>query len=122
MQNDRMYAGIFFNEMLQRAEIHGSDGSITRWSDADEAQSMCYIEEAFGLYSKDKHAAAMRILFEQRKYNPIQNMINEWIELDKVVLNTPWDSEENIRKICEAKEKKARVGYELDIILAQEPR
>lgn len=51
-----------------------------------------------------------------------QNTLNEWIELDKVVLNTPWDSEENIRKICEAKEKKARVGYELDIILASEPR
>lgn len=51
-----------------------------------------------------------------------QNTLNEWIELDKVVLNTPWDSEENIRKICEAKEKRARVGYELDIILAQEPR
>lgn len=77
MQNDRMYAGIFFNEMLQRAEIHGSDGSITRWSDADEAQSMCYIEEAFGLYSKDKHAAALRILFDQRKYNPIKNMIDD---------------------------------------------
>ena len=77
MQNDRMYAGIFFNEMLQRAEIHGSDGSITRWSDADEAQSMCYIEEAFGLYSKDKHAAALRILFDQRKYNPIKDMIDD---------------------------------------------
>ena len=51
-----------------------------------------------------------------------QNTLNEWIELDKVVLNTPWDSEENIRKICEAKEKKARVGYELDTILASEPR
>jgi len=51
-----------------------------------------------------------------------QNAFNEWIELDKVVLNTPWDSEENIRKICEAKEKRARVGYQLDLILSQEPR
>lgn len=51
-----------------------------------------------------------------------QNTLNEWIELDKVVLNTPWDSDENIRKICEAKEKRARVGYQLDIILAHEPR
>ena len=51
-----------------------------------------------------------------------QNTLNEWIELDKIVMNTPWDSEENIQKVCEAKEKRARVGYQLDIILAHEPR
>ena len=48
--------------------------------------------------------------------------LDEWIELDKVVINTPWDSEENIRRIVEAKEKRARAGYHLDLILAQEPR
>lgn len=87
MQNDRMYAGIHYNELLQQAEIHGADGSITRWSDADEAQSMCYIEEAFGLYSKDKHAAAMRILFEQRKYNPLRDIVE----------SVKWDGRERCR-------------------------
>ena len=51
-----------------------------------------------------------------------QNTLNEWIELDNIITNTPWDSDENILKICEAKEKRARVGYQLDIILAHEPR
>ena len=51
-----------------------------------------------------------------------QNTLNEWIELDKIVMNTPWDSEENIQKVCEAKEKRAMVGYQLDLILAHEPR
>lgn len=51
-----------------------------------------------------------------------QNTLNEWIELDKIIINTPWDSEENIQKVCEVKEKRARVGYRLDIILAHEPR
>ena len=51
-----------------------------------------------------------------------QAALNEWIELDKIIINTPWDSEENIQKVCEAKEKRARVGYQLDLILSKEPR
>ena len=88
MSNDRMYSGIYFNEMLQRAEIHNKNGTITLWSDADEAQSMCYIEEAFGLYAKDKHAAALRILFEQRRYNPLQDIVE----------NVKWDGKDRCRK------------------------
>lgn len=48
--------------------------------------------------------------------------LDEWIKLDKTIMNTPWDSEENIEKVCKAKEERARVGYKLDLILAQEPR
>ena len=79
MENDRMYSGIHYNEMLNCAEIH-SKGKITRWSDADEAHSMNYIESAFGLYSKDKHSAALRILFDHRKYNPLRDIVDgiEW--------------------------------------------
>ena len=55
----------------------------------------------------------------EEKYN---KALDEWIELDKIVMDTPWDSEENIAKVCKAKEDRARVGYQLDLILAQEPR
>lgn len=48
-------------------------------------------------------------------------VLDEYIELDKLIINTPWDSEENIKKICEAKEKKARIGYQLDLIMSKEP-
>lgn len=51
-----------------------------------------------------------------------QDTLNEWIALDKIIMETPWDSEENIQKVCEAKEKRARAGYQLDLILAKEPR
>lgn len=53
------------------------------------------------------------------KYNAT---LNEWIALDRVVTETPWDSEENIAKVCRAKEDRARVGYQIDLILAHEPR
>lgn len=51
-----------------------------------------------------------------------QKALNEWIELDKIVTDTPWDSEENIAKVCRAREERARVGYQVDLILANEPR
>ena len=56
--------------------------------------------------------------WEQRYHDAI----DRWIELDKTIMNTPWDSEENIAKVCKAKEERARAGYHLDLVLAQEPR
>ena len=83
MKNDRMYSGVRFNEILGCAEIHRvKNGKITisKWTDADEAQSMNYIEQNFKIYSRDKHMAALRLLFESRRYNPIQDIIDsiEW--------------------------------------------
>ena len=79
MENDRMYSGIHYNEMLNCAEIH-NNGKIMRWSDADDAHSQNYIESAFGMYSRDKHSAALRILFDHRRYNPIRDIVDgfEW--------------------------------------------
>lgn len=79
MENDANYSGIHFNEVSNRAEIHGIENgkvTITPWSDADEAQSMNYIEGSYGLYSKDKHLAALRILFQERSYNPIKEIVD----------------------------------------------
>lgn len=83
MKQDHAYDGIRFNEISNRAEVHKTDGgklTIEPWSDADEAQSMNYIESTFGLYSKDKHTAALRILFNERSYNPIRDIVDaqEW--------------------------------------------
>ena len=79
MLNDRMYANVRYNEVLDCAEIHTvKDGKLTisRWTDADEAHSMQYIESNYGIYSKDRHTAAMRILFKERSYNPIRDIVD----------------------------------------------
>ena len=78
-----MYEGIRYNELSGRAEIHSTKGgeiTISPWTDADEAHSMNYIESAFGIYSREKHSAALRILFDSRKYNPIRDIVDsiEW--------------------------------------------
>lgn len=86
MQNDEFYSGIRYNEVSARAEIHRNINGkldIVPWSDADEAHSAMYIESKYGLYSKDKHLAALRILLKERSYNPIKDII-EGVEWDGV--------------------------------------
>lgn len=88
MLSDAKYSGVKFNELWGKAEIHsiGKDGkiTITAWTDAHEAESMSYIEENYGLYSKERHTAALRMLFAERTYNPLVDIID----------GIKWDGEE----------------------------
>ena len=79
MAHDAAYSGIRYNELLQNAEIHeakGAEPSVQPWSDAAEAWSLGYIEHNYGIYSKDKHMAALRLLFKERGYNPIIDIVD----------------------------------------------
>lgn len=80
MLQDRKFSGVKYNELAQRAEVHipksNGETEIRKWSDTDEAVSRNYIETTYGLYSKDKHADAMRILFNERRYNPIVDIVD----------------------------------------------
>lgn len=84
MLQDKKFSGVKYNELAQRAEVHtnksNGETEIRKWSDTDEAVSRNYIETTYGLYSKDKHADAMRILFNERRYNPIVDIVDsiEW--------------------------------------------
>lgn len=75
MLNDPFYADVRYNVIAQTAEYHGKDGKLKRWTDADEAASQAYIEKAYGLYQKEKHNAALRLLFQAREYNPVMDLI-----------------------------------------------
>lgn len=84
MTQDRQFSGVYFNELAQRAEVHkkqkNGETVIRKWSDADEAYARNYIEREYQLYSKDRFADALRILFAERCYNPIVNIVEglEW--------------------------------------------
>ena len=88
MEEDKRYANIRYNELSGRAEVHNViiDGrpQTKRWTDADEAASERYMETAYELYSPQKHERALRLLFEERRYNPIRDVID----------NVKWDGEE----------------------------
>ena len=91
MLSDAKYAGVKFNELRGVAEIHGKDKSgnltIATWSDAHETESMSYIEDKYGLYSKERHTAALRMLFAERTYNPLIDIIE----------SVKWDGKERCR-------------------------
>lgn len=90
MMGDPRYSGIRYNDLSDRAEVQSNDDgilSIRPWTDADEAQSMMYIEQRYGLYSKEKHSAALRILFSERAYNPIIDIVD----------NIEWDGKERCK-------------------------
>ena len=53
--------------------------------------------------------------------NAYHAALDEWIDLDCIIIHTPQDSEENIVKVCRAREKRAEVGYRLDTIMAKQP-
>ena len=83
LENCDAYKNIRYNELWARAEVHevvNGNISIRGWNDADEARSMFFIENTFGIYSKEKHSAALRILFDERRYNPLRDIVDalEW--------------------------------------------
>lgn len=83
MRIDSRYEGLKLNEMSGRGEVHDmSSGElkIHMWSDADEAASRAYIESKYHIYNVGKHEDALRILFEERKYNPVKDLVEgeEW--------------------------------------------
>ena len=80
MLQDEFYAGVRYNDMSDRAEVHqmvNGELEVKVWSDSDEAASRNHIEREYGLYSREKHADAMRILFNSRRYNPIIDIVDD---------------------------------------------
>ncbi len=82
MLNDPFYSNIRYNVLSQTAEYRDG-GKTVRWTDAEEAASQAYIEKAYGLYQKEKHTAALRLLFKAREYNPVMDLI-ETVKWDGV--------------------------------------
>ena len=83
------YQRFFYNDLSNRAEIHTFDkqGNLTEirpWTDADEAESLAYIERTYnGLYNKEKHFSALRLVWRNNRYNPITLQLNS--------LRNQWD-------------------------------
>lgn len=89
---DEKYRGIKYNLLKAAPEIHIVDPvkntvTIKQWEDADEAESQRYIEEQFGIFSEQKHKKALLLLFQEREYNPVKELVEHL---------PPWDGEERI--------------------------
>ena len=80
MEMDKRYANIRYNELTDRAEVHdiivNGKPTVKKWDDTDEAASENYLESAYGLFSTQKHEKALRMLFKERRYNPIRDVVD----------------------------------------------
>ena len=76
---DQKYKNIRYNLVSNQAEIITKNGAgedvLKNWTDTEDAISRNYIEEQYKLFSVQKHTDALRILFHQREYNPIVDLI-----------------------------------------------
>lgn len=85
MRNDPFYDGVRFNLLKNAPEIClGKD--VRLWEDADTSESQRYIEKNYGIYSEQKHRAALRILFREREFHPIQDIVDsfEWDGVNRI--------------------------------------
>lgn len=77
--NDERYKNIRYNLISNQAEVMTTNAAgesvLKSWTDTEDAISRNYIEEQYHLYSVQKHTDALRILFRQREYNPIIDLI-----------------------------------------------
>lgn len=85
MKNDPFYDGVKYNLLKNAPEVE--EYQQTRiWSDTDDAESQRYVEKAYKIYSKEKHKAALRVLFKDREYHPIRDIVDylEWDGVERI--------------------------------------
>lgn len=75
LRNDEKFSGLKYNE-LSRSPEKISRGVIRRWTDADDAKTREYIERTYKFHSAPKCDDALRIIFEENRYNPVIDLIN----------------------------------------------
>lgn len=74
LHNDKHFESLRFNQ-LSYAPEHVVDGKIERWQDKDDSATRAYIEKKYKIHSRDKLDDALRIVFAEREYHPIKQMI-----------------------------------------------
>ena len=75
---DPQYEKYHYNLLKAAPEIHLIENgklTIKDWEDADEAESQRYIEEQYKMYSDQKHKKALLLLFQEREYNPVMDIV-----------------------------------------------
>ena len=81
MRTDSKYANYKYNLLKAQPEIHIVDHvkktiTIKPWEDADEAESQRYIEEQYHIFNDTKHKKALTLLFREREYNPVLDIVD----------------------------------------------
>lgn len=82
LRNDKEFESLRFNQLSYSPE-HIVDGKLERWQDKDDSKARFYIEQKYKIHNREKLDDALRILFAEREYHPIKQII-ESVEWDGV--------------------------------------
>ena len=82
LRNDKEFESLRFNQLSYSPE-HIVDGKLERWQDKDDSKARFYIEQKYHIHNREKLDDALRILFAEREYHPIKQII-EAVEWDGV--------------------------------------
>ena len=79
LRNDKTFESLRFNQLSYSPE-HVVNGKLERWQDKDDSRARFYIEQKYKIHSREKLDDALRILFAEREYHPIKQIIEavEW--------------------------------------------
>jgi predicted P-loop ATPase len=82
LRNDKKFESLRFNQLSYSPE-HIVNGKLEKWQDKDDSWARFYIESKYKIHSREKLDDALRIIFGEREYHPIKQMI-EAVEWDGV--------------------------------------
>lgn len=88
IRNDSHFDNMKFN-LLTYSPEKIVNGKAERWQDADDSAARNYIESKYNIYNPQKLDDALRIVFKEREYHPIKNIID----------NLVWDGMERISTV-----------------------
>jgi predicted P-loop ATPase len=88
LRNDEKFSSLKFNQLSHSPE-HVVDGKTEKWQDKDDSMARFYIEKKYKIHSRDKLDDALRILFAEREYHPIKQIIE----------SVKWDGIPRIQKL-----------------------
>lgn len=79
LRNDDYFKSLKFN-LLSRSPEYTESGKIKRWQDKNDSEAREYIETKYHIHNREKFDDALRILFAEREYHPIRDIISsvEW--------------------------------------------
>ena len=93
LKNDANLKGIVFNQLSDGMEIIGEvpwKHPSKFWRDADDAQLITYVTQAYGEFSARNFDVAVTKIVDDRSYHPIKGFLNDLPE---------WDEEERIESL-----------------------
>ena len=74
LRNDKIFDSLRFNQLSYSPE-HIVNGKLERWQDKDDSRTRLYIEQKYKIHSREKLDDALRVLFAEREYHPIKQII-----------------------------------------------